>query len=122
MDKKELVNQVAHEIVLATKNEINNSPLNKKRGSDLVTAEKTVNAIFKAIKDFLQKGEVVRLIGFGTFAVKQRQARVSRNPRTGETIQVPAKHVVRFNPGKALKEEVAEQSKEAAESKKGKTP
>jgi DNA-binding protein HU-beta len=76
--------------------------------------------IFAAITESIQKGGIVRLIGFGTFAVKQRQARTARNPRTGEAIQVPAKHVIRFSPGKALKEAVANQSKEAEASKKEK--
>jgi DNA-binding protein HU-beta len=123
MNKKELVNQVAYEIDQLRKqtkaDDAIKAPLDKKSAA-LVTAEKAINVIFAAITESIQKGGIVRLIGFGTFAVKQRQARTARNPRTGEAIQVPAKRVIRFSPGKALKEAVANQSKEAEASKKEK--
>lgn len=123
MNKKELVNQVAYEIDQLRKqtkaDDAIKAPLDKKSAA-LVTAEKAINVIFAAITESIQKGGTVRLIGFCTFAVKQRQARTARNPRTGEAIQVPAKRAIRFSPGKALKEAVSNQSKEAEASKKEK--
>jgi len=54
----------------------------------------------------LKKGEEVSVAGFGIFAVKDRAARVARNPKTGEPVNVPAKRVPKFKPAKALKEAV----------------
>jgi len=51
----------------------------------------------------LEKGDAVTLVGFGTFSVIKRRARVGRNPQTGKEIKIPAKKVVKFTPGKALK-------------------
>ena len=67
-------------------------------------AEHVVEAVFSVIADSLSKGEEVRLIGFGTFAVKQRQASEGRNPRTGEPLVIPARKSVKFQPSKVLKE------------------
>ncbi len=66
-----------------------------------------VDAVIGAIKDALAKGEDVRLVGFGTFSVKKRKARTGRNPQTGKALKIPAKKVVRFTPGKGLKDAVA---------------
>ena len=55
----------------------------------------------------LAEGDEVRLVGFGTFEVKKREARIGRNPATKEEIQIPATKVPAFKPGKALKEVVA---------------
>jgi len=62
----------------------------------------TVDAITGALKD----GDQVVLVGFGTFAVKERAARTGRNPQTGEPIQIAAAKVPGFKPGKALKDAV----------------
>lgn len=70
-------------------------------------ATATVNAIIAAIKEALAKGEDVRLTGFGIFSVKKRKARTGRNPQTGKALKIPAKKVVRFSPGKALKDAVS---------------
>ena len=70
------------------------------------TAEKAVNAVFEGISDALGKGEKVSLVGFGTFSVSNRSARVCRNPRTGEKINVAATKVPKFKPGKGLKDKV----------------
>jgi DNA-binding protein HU-beta len=69
-------------------------------------AEEAVNSVITVITDTLKKGEQVSLVGFGTFSVANRKARMARNIRTGEIINVGAKKVPKFTPGKALKEAV----------------
>lgn len=69
-------------------------------------SEKALDAVIKGITNALKKGEDVSLVGFGTFRVKQRKARMGRNPRTGEAIQIKAANVVSFKSGKGLKESV----------------
>ena len=69
-------------------------------------AEKAVNAFVDVISEKLTKGEKIQLIGFGTFAVKDRPARVARNPRTGEEIKIAASKAPGFKAGKALKDKV----------------
>ena len=71
------------------------------------SAEKAVIAILESITGSLQKGDNVQVPGFGTFIIKQRQATIANNFSTGEKMQIPAKRMVAFNPGKALKEAVA---------------
>lgn len=67
-------------------------------------AGRALDAALGAIRDSLQEGESVSLIGFGTFLVRNRPARTGRNPRTGENVQIAAARVPAFKPGKALKE------------------
>lgn len=69
-------------------------------------AAATVDCVIEAIKESLAKGDSVRLVGFGTFSVKERKARTGRNPRTGEPLEIPAKTVPIFSAGKALKDAV----------------
>ena len=69
--------------------------------------EKAVNAALDAITESLVKGEKVQLVGFGAFEVKERGARIGRNPQTKEEIQIPASKVPQFKAGKALKDAVA---------------
>ncbi|MCG0277884.1 MAG: HU family DNA-binding protein [Thermanaeromonas sp.] len=69
-------------------------------------AEKAVNAIFASIEEALARGDKVQLVGFGTFEVKERAARVGRNPRTGEEISIAATKVPVFKAGKALRDAV----------------
>ena len=69
-------------------------------------ADVVLSATLEAIKDALKAGEKVQLVGFGTFAAKAKAASVARNPRTGETIQVPAHKVPTFAAGKGLKEAI----------------
>ena len=66
--------------------------------------ERIVNAIFEEITNAMARGERVELRGFGAFSVKQRDARVGRNPRTGEAVDVDAKRVPFFKTGKLLRE------------------
>lgn len=69
-------------------------------------AEIALKAITDAIAEALAAGEKVALTGFGTFETRQRAAREGRNPRTGETIQIPAQKTPAFKAGKALKDAV----------------
>ena len=89
MNKGELIDKVAGEIGVT-----------KKEG------KKAVECVFEAITDCLAKGDAVRLVGFGTFGIRKRAARMARNPRTGEKIQVKAMNVPFFKAGKELKEKV----------------
>ena len=90
MNKTELIAAVAQ-----------NAGLTKK------DAERVVNATFDAISASLVKGDKVQVSGFGIFEVKTREARVGRNPRTKETIQIPASRQPIFKASKALKDVVA---------------
>ena len=72
-------------------------------------AEVVVNTIFAAISDALVEGDRVELRGFGSFTVKKRNARIGRNPKTGESVTVPAKVVPHFKPGKELRDRVDQQ-------------
>lgn len=69
-------------------------------------AGRAVDAVFGAITTALGKGDEVALVGFGTFKVKDRAARMGRNPKTGETIEIAAAKVPGFKAGKALKDAV----------------
>ncbi len=69
-------------------------------------AGNVVSAITESIADALSNGEKVTLVGFGTFKVRERKARRGVNPQTGKIIQIPAKKVPKFVPGKNLKERV----------------
>jgi len=69
-------------------------------------AGKAVDGVIESIKDALAESDTVTLIGFGTFTVRERAARVGRNPRTGERLDIKAANVPVFKPGKALKDAV----------------
>ena len=71
-------------------------------------AAKAVDAVFDSITASLKKGDEVRLVGFGTFAVSKRAKSEGRNPRTGETIVIPASNQPKFKAGKGLKDAVNE--------------
>jgi len=89
MNKAELVEEVAGKVGL-TKKETSN----------------VVDAITSAITDSLVRNERVTLVGFGTFEVRKRKARRGVNPQTRETIQIPARKVAKFVPGKSLRKAV----------------
>ena len=89
MNKAELVSAVA-----------------EKTGMSKKDSEKAVNAAFDSITEALAAGEKVQLVGFGAFEIKERNARVGRNPKTKEEIEIPASRVASFKVGKALKEAV----------------
>ena len=76
-------------------------------GHEKKTADKAVNAVIACIGDALASGDKIQIAGFGTFEVRERAAKTARNPRTGETIDVPACKVPAFKAGKGLKDKVA---------------
>ncbi|NKB89833.1 MAG: integration host factor subunit beta [Acidobacteria bacterium] len=67
------------------------------------SSEQVVTVFFDSIVESLRRGDKVELRGFGTFRLRHRRARVGRNPKTGESVQVPAKAVPYFKPGKELR-------------------
>ena len=91
MNKAELITAVAEKTGLSKKD-----------------CEKAVNATFETITANLEDGEKVQLVGFGSFELKCRDARKGRNPKTKETIDIPATRVPVFKAGKAFKDAVAE--------------
>ena len=90
MNKTELIAAVAEKADLSKKD-----------------AEAAITAAVEAITGALIEGEKVQLVGFGSFEVKKRAARVGRNPKTNDTIEIPASVVPVFKAGKALKDAVA---------------
>ena len=91
MNKTELIAAVAEKTELSKKD-----------------ADAAVSAVLGAITDALKEGDKIQLVGFGTFEVRNRAAKQGRNPRTGETMTVPASKVPAFKAGKALKDAVDE--------------
>ena len=78
----------------------------EKTGLSKKDSEKAVNAALDTVTASLQSGEKVSLVGFGVFDVKEREARMGRNPKTKEEIPIPASRVPQFKAGKALKEAI----------------
>ena len=95
MTKAELVEKVANKINLTKKE-----------------TEGIVSIIFQSITDSLTEGDKVELRGFGSFRIRERSARVGRNPKSGESVDVPAKKVPFFKAGKELREIVDEKGLE----------
>ena len=91
MNKTELIAEGANKVGLSRKD-----------------AEKALGAVVETITEAVVKGDKVQLVGFGSFETKQREARTGRNPKTKETIEIPATRVPVFKAGKALKDAVAE--------------
>ncbi len=75
-------------------------------GLKKVEAEKALKATINAIQSALVGGKKVTLVGFGTFSVTHRAARMGRDPQTKAPIQIPASNSVKFKPGKAMKDAV----------------
>ena len=90
MNKAELINVVSEAAEVSKKD-----------------AETVITATFDAITDALKEGEKVQLVGFGSFEVKKRAARVGRNPKTKEPIEIPESTVPVFKAGKVLKDTVS---------------
>ncbi len=78
-----------------------------KLGGTKVQAEEVVDGLFDAIIQTLKKGGEVSIAGFGIFSVKQRAARMARNPKTGAQVKVEAKKVPKFRAAKGLKDSIA---------------
>ncbi|MGL4521764.1 MAG: HU family DNA-binding protein [Bacilli bacterium] len=89
MNKTELINAVAEETGLTKKD-----------------ATKAVETVLSSIVDALKNGDKVSIIGFGNFEVRERAARTGKNPKTGEPIEIAAKKVPAFKPGKQFKDAV----------------
>jgi integration host factor subunit beta len=89
MTKAELVEKVAEEINLTKKQ-----------------TEVIVNILFNSITEALSQGDKVELRGFGSFRIRKRNPREGRNPKTGDTVHIPAKQVPFFKAGKELREMV----------------
>ena len=87
MNKKSLVEAVAKEL-----------------GATNAAAERAVNAFINGITHGLKKDKSVSIVGFGSWTVKERKARMGRNPQTGEAIKIKASRTVGFKPGKQLKD------------------
>ena len=79
----------------------------EKAGLTKKDAEKALTAATEAVAEALVNGDKVQVIGFGTFEVKKREARVGRNPRTKQEIKIPASKTPVFRAGKGLKDKVA---------------
>ena len=77
-----------------------------KSGLSKADTTKAVDSVFDCITDVLKSGDDVRLVGFGTFNVTKRAASMGRNPRTGESIKIPASNQPKFKAGKGLKDAV----------------
>lgn len=89
MTKADLVNKIA-----------------EKTGQSKVASEKALNAFLLSVKDVLLSEGKLTITGFGTFAVEKRPTRKGRNPRTGAVITIPEAKVVKFRPGRKLKDTI----------------
>lgn len=89
MTKEELISKIAKEAKVTK-----------------VQANKAVGAFFDGVTNSLKRGRKVSFVGFGTFSVAKRKARMGRNPQTGATIRIAASRVPKFKPGKQLKDAV----------------
>ncbi|MFZ2197959.1 MAG: HU family DNA-binding protein [Thermodesulfovibrionales bacterium] len=90
MTKSVLIEKVTEKVEGLTKNQ----------------TEIVVETVFESIKKALMQGEKIEIRGFGNFRLKTRNPRKARNPKTGETVEVPGKKVLYFKVGKALKEDL----------------
>lgn len=90
MTKAEIVDKICSKAGLPTK----------------AKAEEALDAVIETLRDAMAKGETVTFTGFGSFKVVERAARQGRNPRTKEAMTIPARKIVKFTPGKGLKDVV----------------
>ncbi len=88
-----------------TKAEIANA-VSTKTGMSRKDSIDALETFLLCVKDALKQGEKVSLVGFGTFYLKRKEARQGRNPRTGARIDIPAKNIATFKPGKSFREMV----------------
>lgn len=80
--------------------------LYEKIGFSKKEAAELVELVFNSIKDTLANGEKIKISGFGNFVVREKRARIGRNPQTGETIEISARRVLTFRPSQVLRAEV----------------
>ena len=81
--------------------------VSEKTGVSKKDCEKTISAMLDQVAESLAQGVKVQIVGFGSFEVKERQARTGRNPKTGEAVEIAASKAPVFKAGKALKDTVA---------------
>jgi nucleoid DNA-binding protein len=105
MTKRELVIEVAKQLGF-TQNDVS----------------RVVQAAFDVITDSLAEGKRLEIRNFGVFEVKTRDARIGRNPRTGEEVPIPEKRVATFKPGKLIKEKVEDTRREPSPSDQPRAP
>ena len=86
-----------------TKADIIESVYEKVGGFSKKEAAEIVEAVFEVIKETLENGEKIKISGFGNFIVREKNARVGRNPQTGEEITISARRVLTFKPSQVLK-------------------
>ncbi|MGA1845728.1 integration host factor subunit beta [Deferribacter abyssi] len=96
MTKSQLIEKISEKYPKLTKKQI----------------EFIVNGVFNTIKEALKEGEPVEIRGFGSFKIREKEAKIGRNPKTGEKVQIPAKKVPYFKPGKEIKEQLIEKPAE----------
>ncbi len=89
MTKQELINAVSIKGNMTKKDALN-----------------AVESVFGAIEDALENNDIVKMVGFGTFSVKERADRMGRNPQNGEKMLIPAHKIPYFSPGKELRDKV----------------
>ncbi len=77
-----------------------------KSGLTKADTDRAIKALIDTVSETLAKGDQIALVGFGTFLVRERQARSGRNPRTGETISIESAKIPAFKAGKALKDAI----------------
>lgn len=89
MNKKEIVSKLAETTNLSK-----------------TDTQKVLDGFLDIVMEEIQKGQDITLVGFGTFSASERAARSGRNPKTGETIEIPATKVPKFKPGKTFKDKI----------------
>lgn len=85
MNKNDLIESIAHSAQITK-----------------IAAERGLNGLLSTLSAAMQEGKRVTLVGFGSFSVVDRAPRIGRNPKTGETVPIPSRRVVKFRPGKEL--------------------
>lgn len=101
MNKTELIKEVA-----------------KRSGLSLKDAKKGIDMTLHIVNELIKKGQKLSIVGFGTFFVHERKARMGRHPQTGEKIKIESKKVVKFKPGKLLLEAANANTKNTKNKKK----
>jgi DNA-binding protein HU-beta len=89
MNKNDLIESIAHSAQISK-----------------IAAERGLNGLLSTLSAAMQEGKRVTLVGFGSFSVVDRAPRTGRNPKTGETVPIPSRRVVKFRPGKELSSKV----------------
>jgi DNA-binding protein HU-beta len=85
MNKNDLIESIAHSAQISK-----------------IAAERGLNGLLSTLSAAMKEGKRVTLVGFGSFSVVDRAPRIGRNPKTGETVPIPSRRVVKFRPGKEL--------------------